>query len=285
MNDFETHKKPTAIDLFAGCGGFSLGLIQAGFKMLVAVELDNGAADTYDCNLAKRYGVRLLRKDITKLTGKQVLKEARIRKGALDLLVGGPPCQGFSTANLNRSVKDPRSRLMWEFIRMVRAIKPKCFMIENVPGLLHFKDFFVLLLSSLERCGYVVRFLMMDAVSYGVPQHRRRVFIQGMRRDQNRLPIFARPTHFAPEQLKAPKHHFKAADIAIYSFAENGFSKEEVNDVWWNGKLNIQMNRKTAADVIHAAIYRMFFDGIQGAMKRKPKRTEQDGQTSKTRKA
>jgi DNA (cytosine-5)-methyltransferase 1 len=79
------NSSPTAIDLFAGCGGFSLGLVRAGYKVLAAVELDNAAADTYELNFTKRYGVRVLRQDITKLATTRLLDEAGIKKGELTL--------------------------------------------------------------------------------------------------------------------------------------------------------------------------------------------------------
>jgi DNA (cytosine-5)-methyltransferase 1 len=264
--------KPTAIDLFAGVGGFSLGLIQAGYKILAAVEIEKYAAQTYDINLAKRYGIRVLQEDITTLSANRLLREAGIAKGELGILVGGPPCQGFSLASKNRSIDDPRSRLMWEFIRMTRGLKPKFFMVENVAGLFYFKDFFILLMESFEKCGYVVRCLMMDACSYGVPQYRKRIFIQGARRDLKVLPVFPKPTHFAPERLRRQPHSFSRATMAIGCFAEHGFAKEEVKDLWWNEELWIMMNRKKAAEVLDNAVHQMLIEGIQRSIKNRKRR-------------
>ena len=242
----------TAVDLFAGAGGFSLGVCQAGFNVLAAVEFDKAAALTYRRN---HRHTMMIRKDITKITSKELLKRINVKKGQLDLLFGGPPCQGFTTINTKRSINDPRSKLMYEFIRMTKEIQPKVFLIENVPGLLSFKDFLISLIKTLENCGYVVRFTKLDAVSYGVPQYRKRIMIQGIRKDQNKIPIFPAPTHFDPVALKKNESMmFNIAEVAIKCFSINGFSKEEIKDVWWNQTLQILMNRKTAVDVLNKAI-------------------------------
>lgn len=244
--------KPTAVDLFAGAGGFSLGVSQAGFNVLAAVEFDKAAAQTYRRN---HKDTLMIRKDILKLTSKELLKRIHLKKGMLDLLFGGPPCQGFTTINTKRSINDPRSKLMHEFIRITKEIQPKVFLIENVPGLLSFKDFFILLLETLEKSGYVVRFTKLDAVSYSVPQYRKRIFIQGIRKDQNKIPMFPAPTHFDPVALKLRKDEIVCiAEVAARCFSINGFSKEEVKDVWWNNTLQILMNKKTAATVLDKAI-------------------------------
>jgi DNA (cytosine-5)-methyltransferase 1 len=263
-------KMMTAIDLFAGCGGFSLGLLQAGFKVLVAVENDRWAAETYRYNL---HGIKVLEEDIKGITTQRLLKESGLLKGQLDLLVGGPPCQGFSTANRWRSLKDPRSRLMYEFIRLNKGIQPRYFMIENVPGLFAYKDFFIMLMDTLEKTGYDVRCLMMDAVSYGVPQFRRRIFIHGTRSDLKTLPVFPPPTHFSPEQISQPKKSsFQRAAVAVKCFAVNGFPKEEVKDLYWNTKLSIMMNRRTAERVFDIATGELIAEGIKRslAVKYKP---------------
>lgn len=250
----------TGIDLFAGAGGFSLGVEQGGFKVLVAVEIDKWAAETYRLN---HKNTVVLEEDIQKLKGKDLLKIARLRKGELDFLFGSPPCQGFSTANVKRSLNDPRSKLMNEFTRMVREIKPRMFMIENVPGLFAYKDFFILLMEKLMGCGYVVKCLMMDACSYGVPQKRKRIFLEGVREDLGFLPVFSRPTHFDPEQLKAKGKMLPLSAMAVECFAINGFSKEEVKDLYWNKPLCIQMNRKTAVRVFEIAMGKLIGEAIK----------------------
>ena len=257
-------RRPTAVDLFAGAGGFSLGVRQSGFRVLVAVENDKWAAQTYRAN---HKGTILIEEDIRGLTTRRLLRIAKVRKGELTLLFGGPPCQGFSLMSKNRSLDNPKSKLMNEFVRMVKGIEPKVFYIENVPGLFAFKDFFILLMECLENCGYITRCLMMDACSYGVPQTRKRVFLQGIRKDLGILPVFPPPTHFSPEQLKIKDNQmFQVAVVAVKCFAINGFSKEEVKDLYWNSILHIQMNRKTAINVWECAIGELIGEGLKASL-------------------
>ncbi len=247
-----SNREMTAIDLFAGAGGASLGMQMAGFKVVAAVEFDKSAAETFRRN---HKDTIMFEKDIRTVVGVELLAAVGLKVGELDYLMGGPPCQGFSFINTQqRSIDDPRSKLMHEFVRLNGEIQPKVFMIENVPGLLSFKDFFILLMETLENQGYVVRCSMMDAVSYGVPQYRKRIFIQGVRKDLGFLPSWPAPTHFDPEVDKKFKNKmFPASSVATKCFATNGFSKEEVRDLYWNDVLHIQMNRKKAAYTLDVA--------------------------------
>ena len=255
----------TGIDLFAGAGGFSLGMKKAGIKVLAAVEKDKYAAQTYRAN---HRDTILIEQDIQKITAESLLEAARLKKGELDILFGGPPCQAFSFISKSRSLDNPKSKLMHEFIRMVEGIQPRIFYIENVPGLFAYKDFFIFLMEKLEKCGYVVRCLMMDAVSYGVPQFRKRIFIQGTRLDLGILPAFPPPTHFDPETDKKALDKgslFPPSALVDECFAINGFSKEEVKDLYWNRTLHIQMNRKTAEFVWEKAIGKLLGQAIRSA--------------------
>lgn len=176
-------KKPIAIDLFSGCGGLSLGLRQAGFKVIGAVELDALAVETFKANHKR---VRVWETDIRKLRGNAVLKELKLEVGELDLLAGCPPCQGFSTmTTLNGSVSsmDPRNDLIFQFLRFVRVLKPKAIMMENVPGL---GDDFRLehLVSALERMNYKVNCRVLNASEFGVPQRRRRFILLAGKGDE-----------------------------------------------------------------------------------------------------
>ena len=262
--------KPTCIDLFAGAGGFSLGVSQAGFDVVAAVEIEKGACDTLQANKAKCFpNMLIVEKDIRELSGAELLDMVDMKSGELFLLIGSPPCQSFSFANTkNRSLDDPRPKLMFEFIRMVKEIQPKVFYIENVPGLFAFKDFFYSLMHLLEECGYVTRFLMMDACSYGVPQHRKRIFIQGTRNDTDWLPTFPEPQNFDPEALKAKILNLSRAEVAKKCFQVNGFTKEEIKEVWWNTKLWIQMKKKTAGDKVNQAINECIGEGIVEHLRR-----------------
>lgn len=172
---------PTAIDLFAGAGGLTLGLRWARFRVLGAVEIDSLAADTYRANFP---AVRLWEMDIQKLSLARVLRELSLKPGQLDLLAGCPPCQGFSTLrsmNGHRDVVDDRNDLVLEFERFVRGLRPKSVMLENVPGLAS-DDRLARLVASLEAMGYKVTMQVLDASRFGVPQRRRRMILVAGRR-------------------------------------------------------------------------------------------------------
>lgn len=268
-------RKLKAIELFAGAGGMALGLQQAGIDVVAAVEINKQCVATLEANRANAFPkMKIIQADISTLSGEYLLKKAGLAKGKLDVLSGGPPCQGFTFANLRRSINDPRSKLMWEFIRMVKEIQPRYFVIENVRGLMSFKDFFRLLLKSLEKCGYVVRFNLLDCVSYGVPQTRKRVLIDGARKDLNVIPKYPAPTHFSPEMLECGEGSMAPprAMVAIKCFATNGFDKSEVKDVWWNTKLGILMNKKTATAQIEQAVREIMFEGLLSIVKNKPQK-------------
>src|SRR5229473_2457618 len=128
------HRKLRVIDLFAGCGGLTQGLEEAGFRVVGAVELHQLAAEAYKLN---HPDVRLWRRDIRRVSVTEVRKKLRLPRGRLELLAGCPPCQGFSnirTRNGRRRVKDKRNNLVREFVRFVRGLAPKAVMFENVPG-------------------------------------------------------------------------------------------------------------------------------------------------------
>lgn len=165
----------TAIDLFAGCGGLSVGLSRAGFRVLGAIDIDELAMDAYEANHA---GVRTWRTDITQLPPSVVMAELGLKPGGLDLLAGCPPCQGFSSIRtLNRSaIADARNDLIFAFLDYVRALKPRAVMMENVPGLAS-DTRMTSFVQSLEDLGYVVNYDVLDASEYGVPQRRRRVIL------------------------------------------------------------------------------------------------------------
>ncbi len=255
-------RKLTAIELFAGAGGMALGLQQAGLDVVAGVEIDDFCIATLEANRAKAFPkMNIIQADITTLSGKRLLKMAGLAKGQLDVLSGGPPCQGFSTSSSTRSASDPRSNLMWEFVPMVKEIQPKYFIIENVRGIMSFKNFFRLLLISLEKCGYVVRFNLLDCVSYGVPQRRLRVMIEGARTDLKIVPVYPSPTHFDPEK-KSKKNFIPVSLVAIKCFAKHGFNQSEIEDVWFNSKLDIMMNKKTAADKIEQAVNEIILETI-----------------------
>jgi DNA (cytosine-5)-methyltransferase 1 len=165
-----------AIDLFSGCGGLTLGLKLAGFRVVGAVESDLLSVETYKRNHRK---ARVWHTDITQLSVKTIKRELGLKKGELDLLAGCPPCQGFSTLttkNGKYSVEDPRNSLIYEFLRFVEELRPRAVLVENVPGLaktLRFRKF----CKRLREMGYSVDYRVLNVADYGVPQRRRRLML------------------------------------------------------------------------------------------------------------
>lgn len=177
------------VDLFAGAGGLSLGLHWAGFRSECAVEFDSAAADTYELN----FGSPVTRG----LDGRpKPIEEVDFAPlaGKVDLLVGGPPCQGFSALGKQLS-DDPRNRLWREFVRALDEIRPRAFLMENVPDILRSEEGAETIRhTSSDALGYNVIAGVLSAELYGVPQRRRRAFILGVR---NTWPAF-------PLELRSP---------------------------------------------------------------------------------
>lgn len=176
-------KKPTVISFFAGCGGSSLGFKLAGYKELLAVEWKKNAVETFKINFP---GVPVYHGDIKKLSGKDCMKLARIKKGELDVLDGSPPCQGFSMSG-NRNFNDFRNSLFKEYVRLLQELQPKVFVLENVTGLIigQMKQIYLKMVKALRACGYEVKGEVLNAQYYNVSQSRRRVIIIGVRNDLN----------------------------------------------------------------------------------------------------
>ncbi len=166
-----------AISLFAGAGGCSLGFTQAGYKVVYANEFNPSAVATYKQNFPSTL---MDDKDISLVDFNEVLKEIGLKPGEVDILIGGPPCQGFSTAGARQDT-DPRNQLLKSYLKALLIIKPKWFLMENVEGLLTLKngEFLYETLQELENLGYSFRVDKIYAQEYGVPQRRKRIFIWG----------------------------------------------------------------------------------------------------------
>jgi len=167
-----------ALDLFCGCGGLSQGLLEAEFDVVGAVEIDSLAAETYRLNHKM---TRVWEADIQSLDPLAMMEELGLTPGELDLLAGCPPCQGFSairTLNGKRGSNDPINDLVFEFLRFVRAFRPKAIMLENVPGLA-LNERFLRLSSELQDLGYILDWRVVNVAAYGVPQRRRRFILIG----------------------------------------------------------------------------------------------------------
>ena len=178
-------KQKTIIDLFCGCGGLSKGFEMAGYKVIAGLEFEKHAITTW----AENHSGTPIFGDITKSEVKQKLittVKGALKGKDLDVLAGGPPCQGFSTAGFRKS-SDPRHQLWKNYIEILDALKPTYFLIENVPGILSMKKDGVLIIDSMlksfKKMGYSLYFKALKAEEYGIPQLRRRVFIIGARHD------------------------------------------------------------------------------------------------------
>lgn len=203
----------TAIDLFAGAGGFSLAAKELKINVLAAVELDKHASYTFEKNLiSKESPTKLLNTDINEINIAELKRDLNLKKGELDILLGGPPCQGFSSHRiLNQGVNDPRNQLLIKYFDFVKEFQPKAFLVENVPGLLweRHEEFLARFLKLAKSNGYTVidnQPIIINAKDYGVPQNRRRAFILAFRNDINSNDIVwpPIPTHRAPSSKKPP---------------------------------------------------------------------------------
>lgn len=210
-------EKFTAIDLFCGAGGLTVGLKQAGFDVLAGVEVDPVAAETYKMN---HRGHHVYEKDIKKLCPYEVMKDLDMVSGQLDLLAGCPPCQGFSshrTRNKSTSIDDERNDLVFEFLKYVEAFLPKTIMMENVPALA--KDARMIKVAGhLKRLGYHVNersIQVKDASDYGVPQRRKRMILKVSRYGEiseskpakNKKTVFDAIGHLLPAGLSGDQLH------------------------------------------------------------------------------
>lgn len=206
--------KVSACDLFAGAGGFSLGAYLAGIDVASAVELDSHACQTYRTNLIDTglTSTQLFEEDVSKLTPKKVKLLSEFNETPCDILLGGPPCQGFSAHRLNGAgVDDPRNELLLRYFEYVRVLRPVFFLVENVPGLLwsKHKKFLDAFYDLADRADYgVLAPQVINARDFGVPQNRRRVFILGF--DRKRLDEVTdwppKPTHTSPDsEEKLPR--------------------------------------------------------------------------------
>lgn len=165
--------KPTAIDIFAGGGGLTVGLKKAGFRVVAAVEIEPHAFSTYKANHPE---VHAFKQDVRTIKGKSLLNYSP--NGEIDLLSGCPPCQGFSALTSKRREADPRNQLVLEMSRLVEEIKPKIVMMENVPGLTSKgKGLFDELLKKLDSLGYKINYDVLQVADYGVPQSRQRLVL------------------------------------------------------------------------------------------------------------
>ena len=174
-----TDIQPTAIDLFCGAGGMSLGFEQAGFDVLAAFDVEDFNVRTHSANFPN---TKAMVADLSTITGDDLRSLAALRRKKIDVVFGGPPCQGFSVGG-RRDLSDKRNLLLYDFAKLVRQIKPKYFVMENVKGLMssHAEPVLSSFLRRIKYAGYSVvePIRVLNAADYGVPQRRWRTFILG----------------------------------------------------------------------------------------------------------
>lgn len=235
-------QKPIVISLFSGAGGLDAGLKKAGYEIRVALDFDHDSCET----LRRNYkGTVVIESDIQKITTEELLNKANCEPGDVDLLVGGPPCQPFSKSafwNGSKGLNDPRAITLHEYIRILKEVKPRAFILENVFGLAYKnnKDAFDFLKEGFKKLGYRINFKVINAADYGVPQIRQRLIILGSR---NKLLDFPKQTHSSRPTVSSPTlfeastnfpNHISAK--AAFSGLETLSSKDLKSDLKVNGK-------------------------------------------------
>jgi len=202
--------RPRVLDLFAGCGGLSLGFHAAGFELAAAVEIDPDAAASHGRNFHGGDARHTKARDITALTPEALAQDLDLGQvgAAIDVLVGGPPCQAFARVGRSKLREidehpqafkhDPRARLYLEYLRYVAAFQPLAILMENVPDVLNHggQNIAEEICEVLEEKGYVARYTLLNAAFYGVPQMRERMFLVGYRRELECTVTFPKPTYF-----------------------------------------------------------------------------------------
>jgi DNA (cytosine-5)-methyltransferase 1 len=202
--------RPIGIDLFAGAGGLSLGFEQAGFDILAAVEIDPVHCATHEYNFPN---CQIICKSVADVTKDDIC--SAIGSEEIDVIFGGPPCQGFSLMG-KRILDDPRNSLVFHFLRIINEMRPKYFVMENVKGMAigKHKKFIEEILNLLDAYDYdiVQPYQVLNAAYYGVPQSRERLFLMGCRRD---LPLPEYPPPFtkpASSNKKRDRNHLQLPD-------------------------------------------------------------------------
>lgn len=169
----------SVLDLFCGCGGLSLGFKQAGYETLLGIDHWSDAIETFNNNHHNRCGIVA---DLIDVTPQEISNASGVKQ--VDLIIGGPPCQGFSIAG-KRIIDDERNKLYKAFVNFVEYYKPKAFLMENVPNIVSMGNGEVknAIINDFEKLGYTVVYKVLMASDFGVPQNRKRAFFVGIKGD------------------------------------------------------------------------------------------------------
>lgn len=223
------------IDLFAGAGGITTGFHWAGFETVFANEYDPAIANSYKYNYPN---VDLIVEDVRNIDFDKIKKDKGIKNGDIDVIAGGPPCQGFSMANRKRIEDDKRNLLFLEFVRAVKCFEPKCFLIENVMGMkaesiaIGEKNATVQesMATYFNDIGYQIAFKSFKAEEHGVPQIRRRVIIIGTKLEHKFEDLKTGEIGLLKKRHKAKNS--KTNDKSDVQNADSNFPLPEPNSVW-----------------------------------------------------
>lgn len=198
------------VSLFSGAGGLDLGFIKAGHNIIWANDIFFDAVKTYQRNI----GNHIICEDISTIKSNDIPEH--------DLLIGGFPCQGFSVANIKREGHDERNKLYLELLRVLVEKQPKFFLAENVKGILSLNQgkVFEMILLDFANAGYIVKYKVLNAANFGVPQKRERVIILGVRNDVDFKLEYPEPTHSQYPELFERKKHWVSIGEALKNIPE-----------------------------------------------------------------
>ena len=236
---------PLYVSLFSGAGGLDIGLERAGFRAMALCEIEPIFCDTLRANQGRALAdgrtylkkARILTADVREMTAKDLTAGTRV-----DLVVGGPPCQSFSSSGKQLSVLDPRGLLVNEFIRLIDEIRPRTFLFENVRGLVTARDangepggVIHGLFARFQDLGYSCRTALLNAADYGAPQRRVRCFIMGSRRGT--APLFPEPIHQKTADM------FHKPWVTLRSFLETCVDPDPTNYAYPSAALAHELRR------------------------------------------
>ena len=193
-----TKKRIPTLSLFTGAGGLDVGFHQAGFQSKVYIEIETKFCDTLAINPKYFCSKNIVNKDI------KLVKEKEIT-GPIDFIIGGPPCQSFSSSGKRLGLEDERGVLFEHYIRLLKYFKPKGFLFENVRGMLYANQGRAIetILAGFDKAGYNVKLKLLNASDFGVPQYRERIFLLGSKKGGKEL-FFPAPTHGPDSKNKKP---------------------------------------------------------------------------------
>lgn len=219
--------KPTVIDLFCGCGGLSYGFIEAGYDVVLGIDHWQDAIKTFEHN---HNGSKGLVADLFNETPKEISKKTGIKKA--DIIIGGPPCQGFSIAG-KRIVDDERNKLYKSFVGFVEFYKPQVFLMENVPNIVSMGKGVVKdnIIEDFERLGYNVVYKVLLASEFGVPQNRRRAFFIGTKgKEVFKFPEIKNPEFVSSSEAISDLPEKSISDGAKYPLKAKSEFQEKIRE-------------------------------------------------------